>query len=329
MPAPKTIEADGVFGAGGIRSLAIAGALAECSENETLRIERWCNVAGTSGGAIIAAFLAAGRTPAELLERLDRVPRPEFGPGGPLIGGARNLIRRHGLTQGAHLQKWLDNELDFLTFASLRSPRVNGTEPEHPYRLRIVAADITNRRVLTLPDDLPKYRLLGNDDPIDPDKFRVAHAVRMSFSIPFWVDPAHLVYVETGRPATIVDGGVLSSFPVWLFDRQQGKLQRPTLGLRLKPWHARRHLFPGPAWPLGMALDIARTPADAWDERFLSEADTVRTCMIDAGAIGSISFHASQKQREELIHRGRVAAREFLQKFKLARYQNAHGRGMS
>lgn len=329
MPAPTTIEADGVFGAGGIRALAIAGALLECSENESVRIERWCNVAGTSGGAIIAALLAAGRTPVELLEVLDRAPLPEFGPGGRVFGGARNLIRRHGLTQGAHLQKWLDNELDFMTFGSLRSPPVDGTEPAHPYRLRVVAADITNRCMLVLPDDLPKYRLLGNDEPIDPDKFRVAHAVRMSFSIPFWVDPAHLVHVKTKRPATIVDGGVVSSFPVWLFDREHGKLQRPTLGIRLKPAPARRPLLPGPAWPIGMAIDIARTPADAWDERFVTEADTVRTCMIDAGTIGSISFRASQKQREELIHRGRSDAKKFLQEFDLSQYRNSRGLGMT
>ena len=292
VSAPQTIEADGVFGAGGIRALAIAGAVAECSENESLKIERWCSVAGTSGGAIIAAYLAGGHTPAELLQMLARVPLPEYGPGGRVLGSVLNLIRRHGFTLGGHFQDWFDNELDFLTFGSLRSQPVNGTDPEHPYRLRMVAADITNRRMLVLPDDLPKYRLLGNESPIDPDEFRVAHAVRMSISIPFLVDPAHLVD-EDGRTVTIVDGGVVSNFPIGLFDSKHENLSRPTLGLRLRPWHARRHLWPGPTWPVGMALDLARTPADAWDDRFLTEARTQRTCMIDAGAIGSTDFHAS------------------------------------
>jgi NTE family protein len=328
VPARTTIEADGVFSAGGIRALAIAGAVLECSENESVRVERWRNVAGTSGGAITAAYLAAGHTPAELLEMLHRVPAPEYGPGGRFIGGALNLIRRHGLTLGAHFQKWFDNELDFLTFGTLRSQPVNGTEPEHRYRLRMVAADITNRRILVLPDDLGDYRLLGNDGPIVPDEFRVAHAVRMSISIPYLVDPAHLLDA-TGRMVTIVDGGVVSSFPLWLFDTQHADPRRPTLGLRLAPPPARRRPLPGPAWPLGMALDIARTPADAWERHMLAEATTLRTCMIDAGAIASTNFRASREQRAELIHRGRLAAREFLREFDLGRYRNAHGRRMT
>jgi hypothetical protein len=78
-----------------------------------------------------------------------------------------------------------------------------------------------------------------------------------------------------------------------------------------------------------MAFDIARTPADAWDARFMGEATTLRTCTIDAGAIGSTNFHASREQRAQLIHRGRLAARKFLREFDLARYRNSYGRRMT
>jgi NTE family protein len=330
--ARETIEADGVFAAGGIRGLSIAGALLECSENEHVRVERWCSVAGTSSGAIVAAALAAGRTPAQLIEILDRAPLPDYGPQGRVIGGALNLIRRHGLALGDNFQKWFDNELDFLTFGSLRSEPADGREPEHPYRLRMVAADITNRRILVLPDDLHRYRLLGNERPTDPDEFRVAHAVRLSMSIPYLVDPAHLVDDATGRTVTIVDGGTVSGFPVWLFDTQHRDPTRPTLGMRLvgsRPPRARRHLLPGLAWPLGMALDIARTQSGAWDERFVAEFTALRTCTIDSGAIAGTNFHASPAQRDELVHRGRIAARRFLRDFTKAGYRNSYGRPLA
>jgi len=330
--ARETIEADGVFAAGGIRGFAVAGALLECSENEHVRVDRWCSVAGTSSGAIIAAILAGGRTPSELVEVLDRAPLPDYGPRGRVIGGTLNLIRRHGLALGDHFQKWFDNELDFLTFGAVRSQPADGRDPEHSYRLRMVAADITNRRIVVLPDDLRRYRLLGGDTPIDPDEFRVAHAVRLSMAVPYLVEPAHLLDDATGRTVTIVDGGTVSGFPVWLFDTQQGDPRRPTLGMRLvgsRPPRARRHLSPGLAWPLGMALDIARTQSGAWDERFVSESTALRTCTIDSGAIAGTSFHASAAQRAELIDRGRVAARTFLRNFTKAQYRNAYGRPLT
>ena len=172
-----TIGADGVFGAGGIRGLAIAGALLELAEgNNHLRVARWHSVAGTSAGAIIAAYLAAGHTARELVEMLARVPRPDYGRGGVVGGGVRNLVRRNGLARGERFQKWFDQELEGLTF---RDVRVDGR-----YRLRLVAADITSRRILVLPDDLDDYYLPGAAEPIDRDRIKVAFGVRMSMSIP-------------------------------------------------------------------------------------------------------------------------------------------------
>ncbi|HEY8343112.1 MAG TPA: patatin-like phospholipase family protein, partial [Calditerricola sp.] len=63
--------------------------------------------------------------------------------------------------------------------------------------------------MVVLPDDLPEYG-------IDPQRFPIARAVRMSGSLPFYFDP---VVLTVGRRRTLfVDGGLLSNFPVWLFD---------------------------------------------------------------------------------------------------------------
>ena len=62
-------EADGVFQGGGIRGLALAGALMRFADHERHAVRRWVNVAGTSAGAMIAALVATDHDAADL-ERL-------------------------------------------------------------------------------------------------------------------------------------------------------------------------------------------------------------------------------------------------------------------
>jgi predicted acylesterase/phospholipase RssA len=67
----------------------------------------------------------------------------------------------------------------------------------------------------------------------EPGSFPVADAVRMSMSIPYFFQPVELIHDETGLPSTIVDGGVLSNFPVWIFDVKDRDPLRPTFGFKL------------------------------------------------------------------------------------------------
>jgi NTE family protein len=63
----------------------------------------------------------------------------------------------------------------------------------------------------------------------DPDELSVALAVRMSSSIPIFFEPVSFTNPKTGREHLIVDGGMLSNSPVWLFDAKEP--QWPTVGL--------------------------------------------------------------------------------------------------
>ena len=330
------IEADGVFQGGGIKGLAIAGALLEFAGNERLSVSRWNNVAGTSAGAIIAAYLAAGRPPAALAALLDEAPFAsfqDFGPGGRLLGGLINLVRHRGLARGKVFHSWLDAELGGMTFGSLRVPPEGDVAPEHPYRLRMIAADVTNHRLLVLPDDLPRYRRRGQRNPIDPDTFPVADAVRMSMSIPYYFSPVELIDAASGRVSTIIDGATLSNFPVWLFDTNRRDPLRPTFGLRLVNGRSAgagvRSFIRALGWPAALAVDISLTQTGAWDERLISEATRVRTCPVDAGGVGTTDFDLSAAGRAELIADGRRSAAVFLASFDLEEYRNSFGRRLS
>ena len=91
----------------------------------------------------------------------------------------------------------------------------------------------------------------------------------MSMSFPFFFDPVTLY--RDGRPHLIVDGGVLSNFPVWLFDSPD-PIKRRTWGFRL-------HQGAGPEQPPyhevppAAVADPARQGDLRLDDRGLGRAD--------------------------------------------------------
>ena len=81
-----------------------------------------------------------------------------------------------------------------------------------------MTSDVTRGRLVRLPWDYPKYGL-------DADDQLVADAVRASMSIPFFYEPQRFTGATSGRRSTsfMVDGGMLSNFPIEVFDRTDGK----------------------------------------------------------------------------------------------------------
>lgn len=323
------LPADGVFQGGGIKGLAIAGALVEFERHDRLRVEKWESVAGTSAGAILAAYIAAGHTAQQLATLIDRTPFPSFQDWGP-GGRAVNFVRKHGLARGEVFRKWFDKELGGMTFGDVRVDPPPGGVLDCPYRLRMIAADVTNHRLLVLPDDLARYRTKDRPGAIALDTFKIADAVRMSLSIPYFFEPVELIDLQSDKPSTIIDGGTLSNFPVWLFDTDQHDPTRPTFGLKLVGGKAvgggLRTLVKMLGWPAALAVDIGQTQSSSWDERFVSHSTRVRTCTVDAGDVGTTDFDLPQPKKDALFHGGERAARAFLQTFPLEDYRNTFGR---
>lgn len=198
------------------------------------------------------------------------------------------------------------------------------------WRLKLIAADVTMRRLLVLPDDLALYRLPRGSAPIDPDTFEIADACRMSMSIPYFFEPVRLIDDATGRKATIIDGGTLSNFPVWIFDTQTGIPSRPTFGFTLRGGkgvgaglNRLDNLLP---WGLRLGLDMFRTAQEAWDTRFVSHSTRVRTLAVDAADVATTEFNLSDERKALLVENGRRAATGFLDAFELARYVNTFHR---
>jgi NTE family protein len=205
------------------------------------------------------------------------------------------------------------------TFADLRrtdpgaDPAVD--TPERRYKLVVMATDVTNGRLLRLPWDYGRFGL-------DPDEQLVADAVRMSLSIPFYFEPCTLPNTVTGKPATIVDGGLLSNFAIEIFDRTDGKAPRwPTFGVRLFPDlpEGLGDLVPfygAPMLPTVRLLEqVVATALVGNDQTHLDRPGVrERTMTVDTRGVAITDFDIDDAQRQNLIARGEQTARDFLQK---------------
>jgi phosphoglycerate dehydrogenase-like enzyme/predicted acylesterase/phospholipase RssA len=231
-------RADLVLEGGGVKGLGLVGAVG------TLAAAGYDfpRVAGTSSGAVVGAFVAALQRAGEPLSRLEDVARSldyrrlrDRGALGRLagpVGGLRTVVDGlslafdGGVFEGDYLRSWVSGALADLgvrTFGDLRVvDEGTALSPEQRYGLVVTASDVSRRRLVRLPWDYAHYGL-------DPDEQEVADAVRASASIPFFFEPVTLrprTDREASAVSTLVDGGVLSNFPVALFDRTDGRPPR-------------------------------------------------------------------------------------------------------
>lgn len=162
-----------VFEGGGVKGISLAGAV-KAAEQAGVVFNR---VAGTSSGSIVAALLAAGFSADEMSEIVKTTPFESFLHRAPIfntkvIGPAARLFLKKGLYSGEALEVWIHHILaakGVKTFADIPQGK-----------LMIIASDITNGRILVLPEDLGK---LG----ANPSRFAVSKAIRMSTSIPYFL----------------------------------------------------------------------------------------------------------------------------------------------
>jgi NTE family protein len=181
----------------------------------------------------------------------------------------------------------------------------------------VIASDTTSHRLLVLPRDADQ---LG----IEPDELSVARAVRMSMSIPIFFEPVSVTNAATNREHVIVDGGMLSNFPVWLFDCPADEVPSwPTFGLLLVEPHPQTPIgdrLPAPERvPHGLGglfkyvKAMADTMMEAHDRLYVEKANFARTIPIPTLGIGTTEFDITPARKEALYQSGRDAASEFLE----------------
>ena len=326
------LQADLVLEGGGVKGVGLTGAVATMARAGYA----FPRVAGTSAGAVVAAFLVALQRAGEPLERLEDVARTLdyrrlrdrgavgriAGPFARVVDGL-SLAFDGGVFEGDYLRTWLRGALADLgvqTFGDLRHEDEGSSLPaEHRYSLLVTASDVSRHRFVRLPWDYPDYGL-------DPDEQEVADAVRASASIPFFFEPVTLRSPATkggeGDVSTLVDGSVLSNFPVAVFDRTDGRPPRwPTFGVRLSMRPEGRVHTTEVRGTVSLALSLVETMLEACDAAHIDDPCVQsRSVFVDTSGISPVDFGITDEQQEQLLLAGHEAAGSFLRDWDWQRY---------
>jgi NTE family protein len=345
-------RADGVFEGGGVKGIAFAGAIA--SAERDAGVQEWVNLAGTSAGAIVAALLAVGYDSAGLQRILADAKYPRFadcGFGGKWAGGLVNaLMRIRGLAPGNYFKEWMTDQLGAsplakelgkteLTFGDIKRrdlppraelPNITDAQYERAtYRLHVIGSDVTGGRMLIMPDDLPDYED-KHGTPFEKDTFPIVDAVRMSMSYPFLFTPVRLY--KARQPYYVVDGGLLSNFPIWLFDSPNPK--RPTWGFRLHPGDSAteglpHRAIPRPLWAVPLLKAMFSAAMEAWDREHMAHIISARTVSIPTHGVSTTDFNLSAENAAALYTWGNDAASAFFKDPSQTGYLNSFGQSLA
>jgi NTE family protein len=313
-----SLQADLVFEGGGVKGIGLAGAFKQVYDTGY----RPACVAGTSAGAITASLVAAGYTGDELqqivLHEMDftKFEDPTFLDHFGVGGDIGEFLKSRGMHSGNYFSGWIRELLGAkgkTQFGHLRDP--NPSAENRTYGLQVIASDISAQSMLVLPRDAVQLGL-G-----DPDELEIAHAVRMSMSIPVFFEPV-LQRDGQGREHTIVDGGLLSNFPVWLFDSAPNvRPAFPTFGMLLVAPNQSAPLIQSPSQdaasapvssPVEFAKAIADTMMEAHDRFYVEQASFARTIPIPTLGVRTTEFDIQPDRAQSLFESGAEAAQKFL-----------------
>lgn len=260
-----------------------------------------------------------------------------------------NLNERLGLNPGDAFSRWLGGllaEVGITTLSDLDARQQltppglrtrNGTPlqaSEAGIRLAVVASDVSTETKVVFPE-------MANLYFSDPSAVNPALFARASMSIPYFFEPLQLknlpqteaaraawndvgfnTATEKGgipQTATLVDGGVMSNFPIDLFHIHGRVPTAPTFGVKLQ-YDDRRREIDGPLALAGALFNAAR---HCLDYDFLHRNPDYRQLVtwIPCQTYNWLDFAMSRKDRVGLFREGAHAALAFLQKFDWEHYK--------
>lgn len=266
-----------VMKGGGVKGLALAGALSVLGKPDYKRFFDPSTFVGTSAGAIVAALAAVGLTPAELRQQLGRDFREFLDP---WYRRPLNFVLKGGLNSGDPIVQWLHEVL------CARIPRSRAADDTVMFEE--VAA--RGRRLVMYAAN--RFGTVTFDSKTAAALF-VTTAARLSMSIPF-------VFITLSHEGEeTFDGGLLNNYPVEVFLRENPTFDGEFLALYLSDGAAKPSRL-----KLRRLLSILLQRDDVLDVRRHPES----TVVIECEPIGTTDFSLTKHEKALLWHRGRLAA---------------------
>jgi NTE family protein len=150
--------------------------------------------------------------------------------------------------------------------------------------------------------------------------------VRASMSIPFFYEPVRFKALNPeGKQVEsfMVDGGMLSNFPIDAFDRTDGMPPRwPTFGIKLsaRPTASVVQRFDVKG-TLSLAKAMVGTMTNFHDQMHIDDPSVLaRTMFVDTGTVKATDFGIDPATQDMLFKNGRAAAGAFLSGWSFERY---------
>jgi NTE family protein len=305
-----------VLEGGGVRGFAYVGAMEVLDSLGILKnIER---VGGTSAGAIQAMMLSVGYTPAEVLKAIDNLPLKQFNDGS-FAGGIYRLPKKFGFYKGDKLTEWIEKLIvdktgdTNITFLQLHQQKLQ----KHYKDLYMTGSDLSYRCLRVF-----SYETYPN--------MKIKDALRISFSIPLYFEP--VMIDDNGNVSTdktdpklhlMVDGGLLSNYPLQIFDsphyfdcKDTNGICRnmETLGLLLEKPDQLDYRTGSKNAPLQISslrdyiLAVFRTAIDRPNP---DEPGVSRTITLSDMGLGGRVRKLPQKTIDDLIESGKIGVRKF------------------
>lgn len=307
------MNVDVVLQGGGVLGIGYVGVFKALSE-KGYKVER---CAGTSAGSVVAALIMAGYNYKELEDIIKNTDFNIFMEKTSLskfftIGKLLSAMINKGIYNGEVIEAWMNGLLEKKGVTKFKHLMQQGKS-----RLKIIASDITGRKIMILPDDIKKYG-------IDPMEFSIAKAVRMSCSIPFYFTPVLLN--NNGKTNFIVDGGLLSNFPIWIFD-VEGLPRWPTFGVKIKDDES--YSARGKSDILEYLMDIISAALNYDSDSYVREKDNVRTITLDfKNKISATDFVKANKFVDYLCNNGYESTCEFVENWNFNKYIRQYRSGI-
>lgn len=269
-----------ILAGGGTRLPAHVGILQGLQE---LGVQ-FSDVVGISGGSIVAALLAAGRSIDELRDLALGVDFNQF-RGMSLF----RLVCEGGLSSGERFERWVDEQMGGATFADL------------DLDLHVVAADVRSGAPIVF-------------DRSHTPTLRVARAVRFSMGIPL------LFTFQEYEGHLLVDGSILAEEAL---HRDWSGDGTPVVCFRLRSSGQRsryvsRHWLPIAQY-MGLLL---RTFMNTLSREYISDAFWYRTVVVETGDLSPVEFKMTRDEKRGLYESGYQTTLKFLP-MKLARRATA------
>jgi len=300
------MKVDLVFEGGGIKGLAFVGSVC-CLEDHGYEFER---CAGTSSGSIISTLVSVGYTGKELKKIILNTDFNKFIENDKYntLESTFRLMSKNGIYNNSYVYEWITELL-----SKKNKLKFKDVFLDNKSRLKIIASDITKKDIVIMPNDLINY-------DIDPMEFEIAKAVQMSTSIPFYFQPVKLENKNSYN--FIVDGGLLSNFPIWIFD-VEGTPRWPTFGFNLIS-DEQSYTSQGERDIISFTTDTITTVFNRNENIYIREKDSIRTINVPTLGVKTTDFNISKELILKLFDEGYKSTETFLNTWNFEEYLHTY-----